>query len=317
MFSQFESFTNLPKPFELFTKKRDEYVKEGFREGIDATAAASPSATATDDKNKGKTTNLTGILVAVFFILFVLVGMIYYFNSMIFLKTKLNIPYKSADFFQKFKGYMVGSKVTIFIIIWLVVFCNNLLLMDTVFNNHEYTNIFYTTTIYFWGIVGATFLVIGNVPSLVEVFENTIGFSLLSSPLFNLKNTMEIFKNRNFKSEQFKVPCDFLITTFNLPSFHEQFENLVEQYPNNAEYTGVTPTYKTSKTDFYIDITGWEGTDVAERPDKNPDKNDNRTVKARLELLKQVLTKNTIGHFMWALLASYVSVLLTVNTVTQ
>lgn len=322
MFSRFESLSNLPKPFELFTKKKTEEEKDqpSIREGFENT----------DDINKKKT-NLAGFLVLVFVILFILIGLIYYFNSNILMAKQLMAQpfYTKNSFWQKFKGNMVASKVTIFFILWMIVFCNNLLFMDTVFDNHEYENIFYVTTLYFWSIVGSTMMVIGNIPSLVNVFENTVGYSILNTPLFNLNHVMSMFKNRNFKSDQFKIPYDFLITTFDIPTFHDYFDELYDQYPSNDEYFGKTTTTPGDKptSDFYIDLNTWNVPDYelpnvtgpkrVDYQDNNKKLSDNKTLYARNELLKCVLTKNTIGHFVWVLLASYVTVLLTINTIVQ
>jgi len=80
MFSRFETLSNLPKPFELFTKKQTEEEKDqpSIREGFENT----------DDINKKKT-NLAGFLVLVFVILFILIGLIYYFNSNILMAKQL------------------------------------------------------------------------------------------------------------------------------------------------------------------------------------------------------------------------------------
>ena len=319
MFSN--QLTNLPKPYELFTQKKDEEKKEensdeqqkGKKEGFQGT----------DDYAKQKDTFLGGIFTAVFFILFVLLGMIYYFNSAILLASELLTYYNKTEFWQKYKGKMVGYKIGIFFVLWMIVFCLNLLIMDTVFKNNDYPAIFYNTTIYYWTFVGTTMMIIGNIPSLVDVFENTIGYWCLKTPLFKLSNTMNMFKNRYIKSDKFTIPNDFLITTFDIPSFHDHFNDLVNQYPSNEEYNG-TSRIDTSKSDFYIDLYSYGKNDNGEtaepeatRPDENMEIGDVNAMKARKELLKQVLTKNTIGHFIWVLLASYVSILLTANTIVK
>lgn len=342
MLSGFNSLSNLPKPFGLFTNnKNDKNYKDRdveddidktklnsntIIEGLDTKEPQNPKKT---DDTKTSQSKFIVFLVAIFFILFVIVGLTYYFNSNLLMMKQLMMEpfYTKNDFWQRFKGNMVASKITIFILLWAVVFCMNLLLMDMVFKNNEYANIFYVTTIFYWSIVGSTMLLIGNIPSLVDVFENTIGYSLLSSPLFNLKKTISMFKNRNFKSNTIKIPYDFLITTFNIPSFHDHFDELCAQYPNNEEYKGAAPINITDKpkSDFYIDLHTWLITDENQLRELNGEgrPNENKTVDARdslyarQELLKCIVTKNTVGHFVWILLASYVTVLLTMNTIIQ
>jgi len=320
-----EGLSTLPNPFTLFSKPETEPETSAppIREGL-TTKSQIENVKNTDDK-ENKKTRLFGFLFAVFLILFVIVGLLYYFNSnLLMMKQFMQQPfYTNATFWQMFKGNIVASKITIFGILWMIVFCLNLLLMDMVFKNNEYDNIFYVTTIFYWSIVGSTMLLIGNIPSLVDVFENTVGYSILGSPLFNLKEIMSMFKNRNFKSDTLKISYDFLITTFNIPSFHDYFEELCKQYPTNNEYNGVTQVSvsDTPKSDFYIDLNTWMITDEETlkkpREDKNKEDTSNESLYARQELLKCIVVKNTIGHFVWVLLASYLSIILTINTIIQ
>ena len=305
--------STLPKPYDLFTKqtKSDETPKKTpTKEGFENT-----------DDIKKQNTFMGIILFSVFMILAILIGMIYYFNSSILLAGSLIRIYTKQQYWENYKGKMVGSKIVIFLVLWMVVFCLNLFLMDTVFHNNDYSAIFYTTTIYYWTFVGSTILIIGNIPSLVDVFENTIGYMCLKTPFYNLSHTMSMFKNRYVQSQNIKIPNDFLITTFDIPSFHEHFDDLVNQYPTTNE-DEIKPDG--AKSDFYIDLYSFgkdpndnQPENIAERPPKNLDITTQNALRARKELLKQVLTKNTIGHFIWVLLASYVTILLTANTIVQ
>ena len=261
MFSQFDSLSTLPKPFGLFDKKPIKEAEEGATETTEGFANIQEGLTSsppnkTDDTQSG-TAKLSGFLAAVFLILFVLVGLIYYFNSnLLVMKQLMAQPfYTKNNYWQRFKGGAVAGKVTVFAILWMVVFCLNLFVMDMVFQNSEYDNIFYVTTIFYWSIVGSTMLLIGNIPSLVDVFENTIGYSILGM-FYNLKQVMSMFKNRNFKSDTLKMSYDFLITTFQIPNFHDYFTELSAQYPTKEEYEGTAPVEMTDKprSDFYIDL---------------------------------------------------------------
>lgn len=337
MFSKFDTLSNLPKPFGLFTSQKEkntenteendssEAVDTPLREGL-TTKELIKDPKKTDDIQSGQS-KLAGFLTAVFLILFVIVGLIYYFNSNLLMMKQLMIQpfYTKEQFWQRFKGNMVASKVTVFGILWMVVFCLNLLLMDMVFQNNEYDNIFYVTTIFYWSIVGSTMLLIGNIPSLVDVFENTIGYSILGM-FYNLKQIMTMFKNRTFKSDTLKMSYDFLITTFSIPSFHDYFDELCKQYPTNEEYNNPISITDRPKSDFYIDLNTWMVTDEEQlktlsappgRPDTNKEINSRESLYAREELLKCVVTKNTIGHFVWVYLASAVTLLCAINTLVQ
>ena len=87
MFSHFETLSNLPKPFELFTKKTElnlsskqnqETTGDPIREGL---TTKTTDDTKSEKSEKSEKSKLVGFLVAVFCILFVLIGLIYYFNS--------------------------------------------------------------------------------------------------------------------------------------------------------------------------------------------------------------------------------------------
>ncbi len=288
------SFVKFPNPFELFEKKR-----EGLSNNTDK-ETTSPLET-DDGKNKiTKKMSLFSFLIAIFFILLFLCSMLYFIYSNFYLIDKLfQTPYYNiTNFWRYYRPAILSGKLTIFLILWMIVFSLNILIFDFVFDNKDILNIFYFTTIYYMGIVGSTFLIIGNIPSLVEIFENTVGYIILSIPfLYNMKKVMSIFKNKHFTSREFEIPYQFLITTFELPSFNDVFNKLLEE--GKKVKTGTVGLNEDGiETDFYFDFPE----NISERS-------------ARYNLMKMVLTKNSVGHMTWAFLGSFVTILLTINTV--
>jgi hypothetical protein len=210
------------------------------------------------------------------------------------LNTKVGNPdnyYNVGNFNEFFGGKLQSSFIVIFLILWMAVFALNILLCKIIINVADINQIIYITTIYFFGIVGSTMAIINNIPSLVEVFENTIGFWVLPWTS-NMKEVTTIFKNKAYENNEelknlgISINHDFLLTTFSLPNFHDHFDELSKKSTDNDNKS------------FYID-NGNNDVDVEEN---------------RLNLLSLILQKYTIGHYVWMLIASYVSILLTVNS---
>jgi hypothetical protein len=291
----------MPNPFELFEKKK---------EGLTNTSSTQPPAlvtppSQTDDNNMqvNPKISLFWVLVGMFFGLFFVIAMLYYIYANFFLIDKLfQVPYYNiTNFWRYYRAPILSGKLSIFIILWLLVFGINALIFDFVFDIKDTLNIFYISTMYFVGIVGSTFLIIGNIPSLVEIFENTIGYSVLCIPfLYNIKKVTSVFKSKHFKSREFDVPYSFLLTTFDLPSFNDLFQKLVEEGRKVKSGTSAIDQADGIETDFYLEFPE----NISERA-------------ARYNLLKMVLAKNNIGHMTWTFLGSFISIMLTINTIVK
>lgn len=294
-------YEKMPNPFDLLqpsstenksiNQKKENTKEKGIKEGMGGTIADSP------DPSPAVKSQFNGTLAAAFFMLAIFMGIIYYFNSSFMLLSELNTKvgnpaeyYKSTNFNEFFGGKLQSSFIVIFLILWMAVFALNILLCKVVINVADINQIIYMTTIYFFGIVGCTMAIINNIPSLIEVFENTIGFWVLPWTS-NMKEATTIFKNKAYENNDelqkmgISINHDFLLTTFSLPNFHEHFDHLTkkENMTNNDNKM------------FYID-------------------KDDATDENRSKLLKLTLQKYTIGHYVWMLIASYISILLTVNS---
>jgi hypothetical protein len=288
----------MPNPFELFEKK-----KEGLTNTSSTQPPPPPSQTDDNSMQVKPKISLFWVLVGMFFGLFFVVAMLYYIYANFFLIDKLfQAPYYNiTNFWRYYRAPILSGKLSIFIILWLLVFGINALIFDFVFDIKDTLNIFYISTMYFVGIVGSTFLIIGNIPSLVEIFENTIGYSVLCIPfLYNIKKVTSVFKSKHFKSREFDVPYSFLLTTFDLPSFNDLFQKLVEEGRKVKSGTSAIDQADGIETDFYLEFPE----NISERA-------------ARYNLLKMVLVKNNIGHMTWTFLGSFISIMLTINTIVK
>ena len=292
----------LPNPFELFKKK------ENFKNNSKSTEKKNDTETKNEKETKPKSDVLKLkqdntkpqffilLFTIAFSALFLLSSFIYYLTNSFLYKHISRERYTSKrsengernDFWSLFRAKVIESKFWTFVLLWGFVVFINIIIMNEVFKIKEPLNIFTITSIYFAFIVGTTFLFIGNIPSLIEVFENTFGYSIINT-FFGLKNKMSVFKSKYFdnsvegEKSLFEMPFDVLITPFDVPNFNDIFDELPKE-PN-------------PNTDFYL-----------------LKKSDEELEETRKDILKLVFIKNTVGHFTWTFLASVLTIMATINT---
>lgn len=281
----------LPNPFELFKKKEKENL-----ENKDANNDKLNKETINNVKRKPKYFILP--LTIAFSILFFIAAFIYYVMNTFLYKNisterYTNVPTKDGeknDFWHLFRSKILESRFWTFVILWGVVVFINIFMLSEVFKIKEPVNILTITSILFITIVGSTFFIIGNIPSLVEVFENTFGYFTINT-FFGLKDTMKnIFKTKQFdktvdgEDSKFEMPFNILITPFDIPKFNDIFDAL--------------PKESDGETDFYL----------------NPDLKEDELEDIRKKILKLVFIKNNVGHFTWIYVASVITILATINT---
>jgi len=280
----------LPNPFELFKKKEKENLEN--KEPNDKLNKDAIS----NVKKKPKYFILP--LTIAFSILFFISAFIYYvINTFLYKNISTerytNIPTKDGDpndFWYLFRSKVIESRFWTFVLLWGFVVFINIIMLSEVFKIKESVNILTITSILFITIVGSTFFIIGNIPSLVEVFENTFGFFIINT-FFGLKDTMKnIFKTKQFdktiegEDSTFEMPFNILITPFDIPKFNDMFDAL----PKDSD----------GETDFYL----------------NPDLTTEQLEDVRKNMLKLVFVKNNVGHFTWIYVASVITILATINT---
>jgi hypothetical protein len=280
----------LPNPFELFKKKEKENL-----ENKDNKLNKDTIKDITHDR-KPKFFLLP--LTIAFSVLFFISAFLYYLiNSFLYKNiaaerytSKPTINGEPNDFWYIFRTKVIESRFWTFVWIWGLVVFINIILLGEVFKIKEPVNIFTITSILFVTIVGSTFFIIGNIPSLVEVFENTFGYFIINT-FFGLKETMKnIFKTKLFEKtidgedSKFEMPFNILITPFDIPNFNDIFDAL--------------PTESDKETDFYLD----------------PELTEEQREDVRKNILKLVFIKNNVGHFTWTILASFITIMATINT---
>ena len=255
-----------------------------------------PNCAAPPTPIQKKTKFITITLIIAFIILFGVLSMFYYAYDRYMLPILIennvftSIAGGKNYFFDKTSIKM--GKAGIFVVLWLIVCVIVYFTLDLSpsLKTETWGNVIKTTSIYYFGIVASTFIIIGQIPSLVEIFENTIGYWIIKFSFVSyigglpyLKETMDMFKSKSFENikddANYEIPFDVLLTTFDLPAFHDTYDSL------NANQID---------KDFYIAET---------------------TEKKKNDLLHLVLAKNNIGHMVWIYIASIITILATVNSI--
>ena len=280
----------LPNPFELFKKKEKENLENK------ETGDKLNKETINNVKKKPKYFVLP--LTIAFSVLFFISAFIYYtINTFLYKNISTerytSVPTKDGqknDFWYIFRSKVIESRFWTFVLLWGLVVFINIFLLSEVFKIKEPVNILTITSILFITIVGSTFFIIGNIPSLVEVFENTFGYFIINK-FFGLKDTMKnIFKTKQFdktiegEDSKFEMPFNILITPFDIPKFNDMFDALPRESDN--------------ETDFYL----------------NPQLTEDQIEELRKKMLRLVFVKNNVGHLTWTFAASVITILATMNT---
>jgi hypothetical protein len=112
--------------------------------------------------------------------------------------------------------------------------------------------------------------------------------------MYKLSKFTKIFKSRHFPN--FDIPYEILITRFDIASFHDILNSLIQKTEPNENNI-----IDELSNDFYVDFGQ---VNMVEHDIKSG-------------LLKLVFVKNNAGHFTWAFIASVVAILLSMNAITK
>lgn len=244
-------------------------------------------------------------------------------------------------------GEMRVGRFFIFIGLWALLIVFNMAIFSVVFSKRDFANQAKITSILYVGIVATTFIVIGLVPGLVEIFENTFGTFIVSTAptswIYKFEKTIDVFQSRRFKQEDFQIPFTYLMPMFNLRNYDKLFDEINEHSIKikNAMTGGgpvavapvVAPEPMQSVTDKLSSAVSSAASSAAETlgiaADEKMvdfdfyfefdkvcrDASDDKAAASEMfkkELYKICLAKQNAGHFAWAYIASIVTILSTV-----
>jgi hypothetical protein len=307
-------FEDMPNPFKLFTKQDAPIKKENLEEDEKKTNKI-PIREGMDNPTRPKK-NFALTVIGIIMLTGVFIMIVYSFVPFTQQTEAIMEVLKGTDGESdtRISNILSVPYITLFLVIWMVIFGVIELIYKTEIINTNYsdTNLLYICTLYYVGIVGGTMLFINYIPSLMEIFENTIGMSMIgvmNSSLF--VKAMDTIKNRNFNDaynkndkERFRLNTDtrFLLAGFSISNLNNQIEFLI----NQSKSTASPPT--DVKSNFYLDNLKDYVSDY------NSVITENNGLKT--DLLYLILSKYTYGHFTWVYIASIVSILMTINTIS-
>ena len=227
----------------------------------------------------------------------------YVYNYLFIVKKTLDI--------SELAGEMRVGRFAIFLGLWLLIIIFNMSIFSVVFKNTDHPTQVKLTSIIYVGIVATTFIMIGMVPGLVEVFENTFGAFIIStfptSWLFGYEKVMKVFKSKAFANNpEMKIPFGYLLPMFNINTFNDTFDAIDRETTKykDGENVPVDSNDISEKYDFWFDYTQMCNDENSEKLDsKDHFKN---------EMFKLCFAKYNAGHFMWAYIASIVTMLSTI-----
>ena len=200
-------------------------------------------------------------------------------------------------------GEMRVGRFGIFIGIWTLLLIFNMAICAIVFGKCDYVSQMKITSILYVGIVATTFVLIGLIPSLVEIFENTFGLFIVTTRpmawLFQYKEIMKVFQSKVFKDRKdIVIPFDSLLPLFNIHTFQATFDAIAN---DSAPATDDGKEHY----DFMFD---YEKMCVSNETDEK-DKGKDAQRQFRDALFRLCFAKHNAGHFAWAYIATIVTIL--------
>ena len=236
----------------------------------------------TNDINAVNKTNYTGdvkqnikkekvsiYLIVGGFILFLLVNVFYFF-----------LDYEEEG---KPTGTFFTKLFYIWAVLYLIVYLINFLITDTAVSAQLFLRIFFIVSLCYWIFTGTTYLTITMIPSLVEIFENTIGYSFIYT-FMGLKEKMSVIRSRMYPS--FGIPSEILITKFTEKNLHDMFKGLMTK---RIDKDNLPELANETILDFYLDIN---------------DADIDTQLEAKESFFQLIRTKYKVGHMAWIYLSS-------------
>lgn len=190
-----------------------------------------------------------------------------------------------------------------------------IMVLDTIgggINNKDAKNAFIVSFFLFLIIVGST-LALSIIPSFVEIFENSIGYNMLSSSYFSTKSLFQNFSPRIFPN--FGIDMTFLFTLFTICDFEKTFKQFaIETTKKNNQQ---------KEEDIFYDIKYPAN---SENEDKRPDINNYDDVinnynkldtSIKPELFTLIMKKWVIGHGAWSFFAVVITFFASLKTILE
>lgn len=254
-------------------------IEKSIENDVDASKTANYTG---DVKQEIKKEKVSMFLIVGFVILLFLVSVFYFFLD------------------YEVEGKPTGSFFTKLFYIWgslyLIVYLINFIITDVTVSATLFFRIFFIVSLAFWAITGTTYLTITMIPSLVEIFENTIGYSWIKT-FMGLKEKMSVIRSRMYPS--FGIPSEILITKFNEKNLHDMFKGLMTK---KLDKDNLPTLANETILDFYLDIN---------------DADLDTQMEVKDALFQLVRAKYKIGHMSWIFLSSFAAMIVSLIAMNE
>ena len=207
---------------------------------------------------------------------------------------------------EQLAGEMRVGRFGIFIGIWILLLIFNMAICAIVTGKCDYISQMKLTSILYVSFVALTFVLIGLIPSLVEIFENTFGLFVVSTRpmawLFQYGEIMKVFKSKLFKNNKdIVIPFDSVLPLFNIRTFEETFAAIDKESMSMNVSDKTDEASDAERFDFWFDYNEM-------CIDDNQDA-DNAKQNFKNALFKLCFAKYNAGHFAWVYIATIVTML--------
>lgn len=212
----------------------------------------------------------------------------------------INYTIKMSDL----AGHMRVGRFGIFIVIWILLLIANHFICTDVLEKIDFFTQMKLTSILYLGIGATTFVLIGLIPSLVEIFENTFGLFIVSTRptawMFEYQEIMKVFQSKFFKNaKDIAIPFDSILPLFNIHTFQNTFDAIHDDKDNILSNDDDDDN---EHYDFYFDYSKMcVSEDAKEQDDAKQHFRD--------ALFKLCFAKYNTGHFAWVYITTIVTML--------
>lgn len=216
--------------------------------------------------------------------------------------------------------WLFSHGLKLFIYLFVGVYLITILFSHLVFRklkNNE-LNIFILSLTIYCIVVGVT-LGLLLIPSVVELFENTIGYNIVMSITNDVKDLFSNFKSRVFPN--FGLDMSFLFTLFQISNFEESYKKfIVETTKTNKQTENAGVFYDIIYGEIDVDELD---ENIVENEDINYDDEYNKVVnkfpkidtEIKNKLFNLVSKKFLLGHFTWTFFGTIITMFATLNSI--
>ena len=176
-------------------------------------------------------------------------------------------------------------------------------------------NYLYYTFIVHLGITGLLLFVLSCIPSLVEIFENSFGISMLKlSKPTAIKDFFDNFATKAFPS--FNIDLTFFLSIFSLSTFKEDFKKFItftifnndtESAFSDLKLNGLNETDNKFSDNDKEALKAFIDNPLKIKIDDPMKDNKQKIFELREELFKLLFKKYENGHFMWTYFSSIIT----------